>query len=238
MSTVAVLKQRSEYTHKHNIDAGRHGWLRLTPAYSVKVVDELLREEDPAATVFDPFCGTGTTALTASYLGHNAITTDNRMSYIRELRPYMYWLGYLTDAKQASSLDWEAIGGTWGSATSKLTTWTSGISTYQSSVLPSILKSIASPGNANGQLLANYVEKYFCDTHLHLTNLREVLNNRAKITYIVGNSTFYGTILPVETLYKEIMETVGFREVIIKPLRKRNSKKELIEFSISATWKC
>ena len=47
----------------------------------------------------------------------------NRMSYIRELRPYMYWLGYLKDGRQAGELDWQAIGGTWGCATSKLTGW-------------------------------------------------------------------------------------------------------------------
>ncbi len=47
----------------------------------------------------------------------------NRMSYIRELRPYMYWLGFLTDPSQAGELDWKAIGGTWGVATSRLTDW-------------------------------------------------------------------------------------------------------------------
>jgi hypothetical protein len=47
----------------------------------------------------------------------------NRMSYIRELRPYMYWLGYLSSGRQAGELDWQAIGGTWGVATSNLTTW-------------------------------------------------------------------------------------------------------------------
>ena len=34
----------------------------------------------------------------------------NRMSYIRELRPYMYWLGYLNDGREAGELDWKAIG--------------------------------------------------------------------------------------------------------------------------------
>jgi len=47
----------------------------------------------------------------------------NRMSYIRELRPYMYWLGYLRDGKEAGALDWKAIGGTWGSATSNVAKW-------------------------------------------------------------------------------------------------------------------
>lgn len=45
------------------------------------------------------------------------------MSYIRELRPYMYWLGFLNKAKEAGELDWKAIGGTWGIATSRLSCW-------------------------------------------------------------------------------------------------------------------
>ena len=45
------------------------------------------------------------------------------MSYIRELRPYMYWLGFLTNGRQAGELDWAAIGGTWGCATSNLNSW-------------------------------------------------------------------------------------------------------------------
>ncbi len=38
----------------------------------------------------------------------------NRISYVRELRPYMYWLGYLKHAAEAGDLDWQTIGGTWG----------------------------------------------------------------------------------------------------------------------------
>lgn len=48
----------------------------------------------------------------------------NRISYIRELRPYMYWLDFLSSSEQASVMDWNTIGGTWGSATSRLSTWT------------------------------------------------------------------------------------------------------------------
>ena len=289
------LRQRSDYTHKFNTKTGRHGWLRLTPAYSLKIVEELISAHEKARRIFDPFCGTGTTALSAAYHGREGITTDinpfliwlaqaktahynpeqiavtreacglaldlvrrqciepapappihnierwwssgsleflrflqaailavteelsvqrtllliafcrslielsnasfnhqsmsfkddgqidfgfeldraslflqdvsfvlsgasenpsgktkvifadsrnpakavnglvdlvitsppyaNRMSYIRELRPYMYWLGYLTSGREAGELDWTAIGGTWGIATSRLTEW-------------------------------------------------------------------------------------------------------------------
>ena len=35
----------------------------------------------------------------------------------------MYWLGYLSSGKQAGDMDWQTIGGTWGSATSRLSGW-------------------------------------------------------------------------------------------------------------------
>jgi hypothetical protein len=58
---------------------------------------------------------------------HDLVITSppyaNRISYIRELRPYMYWLGFLTDGAEAGELDWRAIGGTWGIATSRLKLW-------------------------------------------------------------------------------------------------------------------
>jgi hypothetical protein len=57
----------------------------------------------------------------------------------------------------------------------------------------------------------------------------------AEVHYVVGNSTFYGVLIPVERLYEEIMQEVGFTDVDIEIVRKRNSKKELYEFAVSAT---
>lgn len=56
------LRQRADYTHKYNLKTGRHGWLRLTPAYSVRVVEELMDSTQGSLRVLDPFCGTATTA--------------------------------------------------------------------------------------------------------------------------------------------------------------------------------
>ena len=79
------LRQRADYTHKYNLRTGRHGWLRLTPAYSVKIVEELIGTVDRPERVFDPFCGTATTGLSAAYHGHTAATT--------EINPFLVWLG-------------------------------------------------------------------------------------------------------------------------------------------------
>jgi hypothetical protein len=58
---ISTVKQRSEYTFKANRNLGRHGWLRLTPAYGVKLVENLLSSVDKEAIIIDPFSGTGTT---------------------------------------------------------------------------------------------------------------------------------------------------------------------------------
>ena len=402
------LRQRADYTHKFNANTGRHGWLRLTPAYSVKIVEELMYLYDRPRRVLDPFCGTATTALSAAYHGHEGVTTDinpflvwlgqakiaqyssttiastrrtgaqvvnvvrrstvepvkappihnierwwcvealaflcklrasiefeseeqsperdlllvafcrtlielsnaafnhqsmsfkdggqlstplisdmaqlfsadlrfvldgakdnpsgtgqivfgdarnlsgvvdgpfdlvitsppyaNRMSYIRELRPYMYWLGFLDNGRDAGELDWSAIGGTWGIATSRLIDWEHPKELFKHSLLDTPLGGIAHDDNKNGKILANYVAKYFSDIWEHVNSLGPVLKKGSKLHYIVGNSTFYGVLLSVEMLYAAMFESLGFEDIRCSAIRKRNSKKELFEFDVSARW--
>jgi hypothetical protein len=66
--------------------------------------------------------------------------------------------------------------------------------------------------------------------------LRCVLKPAAEVHYIVGNSTFYSVLLPVEQIYAAMLDTLGFKQIECKPIRKRNSKKELIEFDVTAIW--
>ena len=406
-SAPAALRQRADYTHKFNARSGRHGWLRLTPAYSVKIVNELIESYREPLRVLDPFCGTATTALSAACRGHTGVTTDvnpflvwlgraktaqysgvsiasaheagsrvmaavnrekvepvpappihnidrwwspnalqflcrlkagidaetddasperdlllvafcrtlielsnaafdhqsmsfrndgqlplpieidmgqlfeedlrfvlegaadnpqgtgrvilgdsreleeigdvfdlvitsppyaNRMSYVRELRPYMYWLRFLRSGRDAGELDWAAIGGTWGVATSRLIEWQRPEEPLQSALLDEVLGRIAHNDNRNGKLLANYVAKYFEDMWTHLNSLVSVLNDPSDVHYIVGNSTFYGVLLPVERIYAEMFAHLGFQGIRCRAIRKRNSKRELFEFDVSARW--
>lgn len=397
------LRQRADYTQKFNVMSGRHGWLRLTPAYSVKIVEEILNGSRDVDRVLDPFCGTGTTALSAITHGSDAVTTDinpflvwlakvktrrynseqieisrkaaehaltlvrsggcladpppihrierwwapssleflcrlrsavdavsedpvqwdllmiafcrtliklsnaafnhqsmsfksvepmldlnfdfsgiyvsdcerifdgalenlkgdgqvrlcdareldredlgtfdlvitsppyaNRMSYIRELRPYMYWLGYIVEARDAGDLDWSAIGGTWGVATSRLKEWRPRYG-FEHSYLSDISSAIRADSNKNGGLLGNYVDKYFDDMFGHFKALKRVVRPGGQIHYIIGNSTFYGTLVNTQEIYADMLRKIGFGNVDITPMRKRNSKKELVEYCVSAT---
>lgn len=154
----------------------------------------------------------------------------NRMSYIRELRPYMYWLGYLDVAREAGELDWQAIGGTWGIATSRLQKWQPPDGAIHFPDFENLIEQI----RTQSFLLANYVLKYFVDIQLHLQNLHQLLAPGATVYYIVGNSKFYDTLVPTEQIYAWLLAQSGFERVQVDVLRKRNSKKELFEFVVSA----
>ena len=391
-------KQNSQYTYKFNTSMGRHGWLRLTPAYSVKIVEEIISELSYSPKcVFEPFSGTGTTELVCSNLGipsvaydinpflvwfaevkthtyynadifsianellqklnefsaaqippiahverwwgtkqlvflaklktaissienaeiqnllkvafcrllisisyaafnhvstsfkvisdeqqfdeqevkklflticssieatiepqpqapvmiYNADSTNiledtpnfdtvitsppypNRISYIRELRPYMYWLDFLKTSDEASDLDWDTIGGTWGAATSKLATWKA-----RTNMMPAYLKEIthriSKADNKSAGLMANYVLKYFDDIAIHLESIYEKLDSHGSIHYIIGNSNFYGNTVPAERIFVDLMTMIGFKKAKSRIIRKRNCNKALFEFIVSA----
>lgn len=155
----------------------------------------------------------------------------NRISYIRELRPYMYWLDYLETSDQASNLDWRTIGGTWGKATSLLSTWESSHSLPQ--YVYDIAKKISSTDNKSAKLMGNYVLKYFEDIYQHLSSVYAGLTAKGKVFYIIGNSSFYGIMVPSEKIYVDMMRRIGFVNVEHRIVRKRNCNKQLYEYVIS-----
>jgi hypothetical protein len=158
----------------------------------------------------------------------------NRMSYIRELRPYMYWLGYLEDGRAAGELDWQAIGGTWGCATSNVAKWTPEKPVevpYKG--FTKIVSAITDTG-PKARVLGRYVAKYFHDMVGHCESLFAVVAPGGTVHYIVGNSKFYDVMLPVEAIYAAMFKSAGFVDVEVKTIRKRSSKKELFEFVVSA----
>jgi DNA modification methylase len=405
MASASMIKQNAEYTFKYNMSFGRHGWLRLTPAYSVKLVDEILGLYDNSnLTVLDPFSGTGTTGLVAAKHGYNAVLNDinpflvwfanqktrnytsverkkileafkniientdnyihksnwqpnifkidkwwnsetlnilsgirasiaeiigepcsnsiysliwvafcriiietssasfshvsmsfkgnpfkyekeyildlfsrimefivnstndviagnisiintdskilqgvnnidlvitsppypNRISYIRELRPYMYWLKFIESTTDSSEIDWNCIGGTWGAATSKLFSWKPEININFAN-LNETVDSIEKTNQKNSKLMSIYVHKYFYDIYTHINKLYSLLNNRADIYYIIGNSTFFNIDVDSDLLYKHIFEIAGFSNIQSKIIRKRNCNKKLYEYCILAT---
>lgn len=157
----------------------------------------------------------------------------NRISYIRELRPYMYWLDYLQSSEDSGNLDWETIGGTWGSATSKLASWAPSATAIPKSLIDPARK-IAAAANKTAHLLCNYVLKYFEDIANHLQSVFSNIRHGGSVHYIVGNSCFFGNMVPSDEIYMELLWSVGFVNVKSRIIRKRNCNKSLYEYEISA----
>lgn len=203
-----------------------------------QVADEVLRSAGEAlqAGTIQAFLGDSRELhMLLSHERYTIVITSppypNRMSYIRELRPYMYWLGYLMSGREAGELDWQAIGGTWGCATSNLLKWTPD-TRYRvpDDTFPEIIERISQ----QSKVLSLYVNKYFQDTVQHIESLKQVLAPGARVYYIIGNSKFYDVLLPTEHIYAAIFREQGFQDVQVVPIRKRSSKKELFEYLISA----
>ena len=168
---------------------------------------------------------------------HDLVITSppypNRMSYVRELRPYMYWLGYLQEARDAGDLDWQAIGGTWGAATSRVAKWEASES-VPSAGFDDLIGRIAE----RSETLARYVHKYFHDMHVHVRSLVPRLATGASVHYVVGNSKFYEWVVPVQDILADIFRAEGLLDAESRVIRKRNSKKELFEFVVTARKEC
>ncbi len=158
------------------------------------------------------------------------------MSYIRELRPYMYWLRFLDQASDAGELDWTAIGGTWGIATSRLNGWApDGAVAPIEGELREVRALITRDGGKNGPLLATYVTKYFHDMSAHFGAAFRHVKTGGQAIYIIGNSTFYGHVVPAERWYASLLRAAGFTDVRISVLRKRNSNLALYEYEVTAS---
>ena len=186
-------------------------------------------------------CGDSRNLEACASPGFDVVVTSppyaNRMSYIREMRPYMYWLGYLASGRDAGELDWSAIGGTWGIATSRLSQWSPSGRRWLPPDLLGAIDSVRGADAKSGAVLAAYIERYFDGVSAHLASLRRALRRNASVHYIIGNSSFYGTLIPSERIYASLMKKYGFEDVNVRPIRKRNSKKELVEFEVSARWR-
>jgi hypothetical protein len=149
----------------------------------------------------------------------------NRFSYARETRPHLFFLDFLDSARAVGQLETEAIGGTWGKATSVLATGVKPKNDLIASLLDPYLREIPS----NGKLMAHYVTKYFNDLFDHAGEIERVCAHRCRLAYVIGNSKFYDQPLPSDEILARIFGHFGFALVRIDRMRKRQSKTGLYE---------
>ena len=151
----------------------------------------------------------------------------NRYSYVHQTRPQLYFMEILDNVRQATEIDLQAVGGTWGRATSilqnELIAIPSEIESYLDYYEPLKYKSI---------LMCNYATKYFIDMWKHIKLLKKVKSKNFQGAYIVGNSRLSGVDIFTETILGKLFMHEGFKVEKIICFRKRGGKKRLYETAI------
>jgi hypothetical protein len=149
----------------------------------------------------------------------------NRFSYARETRPHLFFFDFIEDARAVGQLETDAIGGTWGKATSVLAEGVVPANSTIEMLLAPYTKNI----NHDGHLMASYVTKYFNDIFQHAEEIAKVCARRCRLAYVIGNSKFYGHALPSDEILAEIFGHFGFELERIDRMRRRQSKAGLYE---------
>jgi hypothetical protein len=161
--------------------------------------------------------------------GFTAVITSppypNRFSYARETRPHLFFFDFVEDASAVGRLETEAIGGTWGKATSVLARGVAPANPLIETMLAPYTRNI----EGHSELMCSYITKYFNDLFQHAQGIARVCTRRCRLAYVIGNSKFFGHALPSDELLAGIFGRFGFRLDRIHRMRRRQSKTGLYE---------
>ncbi|HEU0249903.1 MAG TPA: hypothetical protein VFR48_04175 [Solirubrobacteraceae bacterium] len=152
----------------------------------------------------------------------------NRYSYVWNTRPHLYLLELIDTPRAATEIDLETIGGTWGTATSRLQKGEIDPLPRVSDALGNVLNRLAT----QSLLMRNYVCKYFNDLDTHLEVLVPRLAAEAVVGYVVGNTETNGIMVDTQHILADLLDMHGLHHVGIEPLRTRNSGTGLIEATV------
>jgi hypothetical protein len=151
----------------------------------------------------------------------------NRFSYIHTTRPQLYFMEVLHDVATATQIDMDAVGGTWGRATSVL---------MKGEIKPQKeIKDILDFRKEllkRSPLMCNYATKYFNDMFEHIMRLKTVARRGFRGAYVVGNSRLKNVDIPTELYLAKIFEKAKFKLDEIMFFRRRGGKKKLYECAV------
>jgi len=155
----------------------------------------------------------------------------NRYSYVWNTRPHLYFLDFFTTPKEASALDKDTIGGTWGTATSMLG---KGIIEPAFEFLSGNAWKVIDDIRKEDNLMANYVMKYFNLLAEQIKVMEKLPQKNLRCAYVVGNSRIKNRYIETDLILGEIFDGLGYRLKSIDRIRKRNSGKDLFESIVYA----
>jgi DNA modification methylase len=135
----------------------------------------------------------------------------NNYHYVRNTRPHLFWLGYVSAPDQLTRFEQESFGKFWQ-------TVREAPPMDLDFALPSLAEQIAELRRINphkgiygGNGWANYAACYFNDSHRFIKGLERVLQPGGTAIIVVGNNVLQGIEFKVDELLAEIARSLGLR---------------------------
>ena len=226
----------------HFIDREKHD-LRVWKSYEAhakSMLDDLRKIPDDRRNVPSKIyhLDTTTEAVTKVNERIDRVVTSppypNRYSYVWNTRPHLYMLQLFTKRNEGSDLDVKTVGGTWGTATSRLQ---KGIIEPAFPVVAEIVVPVAEVIRKDDNLMANYLVEYFNGITRQIVVMEKILAPSVKCAYVIGNSRLKGVYVEADVILGKIFEglNLGFKTDRIERIRKRHSDHDLHESIIYAS---
>lgn len=156
----------------------------------------------------------------------------NNYHYIRNTRPQLFWLNFVTNPTELRSFEQNNFGKYWqtvrDAGPSQLI--------FSLSELESIIEQIATrntdKGSYGGRGWANYVVEYFNDCYRMCMNMQYVLKPNAVAVFVLGNSIIQGIEVPTDRFFGDIGMLCGLQLEHIHLLRQKRVGNSIINSSI------
>ncbi|BFU92459.1 MAG: hypothetical protein NTAFB01_36460 [Nitrospira sp.] len=156
----------------------------------------------------------------------------NNYHYIRNTRPHLFWLSFVTSPRELHRLEEDNFGKFWQTVRNadpiSLTCEHHGLKT-----LIAELREIRTDAGAyGGEGWANYVTTYFNDCNRFAQILRRVLRRGGAGVVVIGNSIIQGLNIATDRILADIAETNGLRLERIVPLREKRVGASITKSSV------
>lgn len=135
----------------------------------------------------------------------------NNYHYVRNTRPQLYWLSFISSPEQQRTLETGNFGKFWQTVRDGQDIELNFEHRDLEKTLKQLRETRKSAGAYGGPGWANYVTAYFNDSYRFLAILKRVLKRKGAGVIVIGNSIIQGMEIKVEKILGEIAVQQGFK---------------------------
>jgi DNA modification methylase len=134
----------------------------------------------------------------------------NNYHYVRNTRPQLYWLSFISSPQQQRELETGNFGKFWQTVRDGQDLALNFQHRHLEGILKQLRETRKSAGAYGGPGWANYVTAYFNDSYQFLAVLKRVLRRKGVGVIVIGNSIIQGMEVKVEQILGELAIQQGF----------------------------